>query len=111
MFTYGRNKNKIQNFGNVQNSEFSFFILAVRQKSYSKLFVVLLRSDKIDVVAPLVDHRGHILRNLGIKLDPFSRARMYETESLGVKGLTGTKLKTVLDELTVLCVDRPLADL
>ena len=26
---YGRNKNKIQNFGDVQNSEFSFFILAI----------------------------------------------------------------------------------
>ena len=90
---------------------FLFLFWPSGQKPYSKLFVVLLRSDKIDVVPPLVDHRGHILRNLGIKLDPFSRARMYETESLGVKGLTGTKLKTVLDELTVLCVDRPLADL
>lgn len=37
MFTYGQNKNKIQNFGNVQNSEFSFFILAVQSEIVFKI--------------------------------------------------------------------------
>ena len=74
-----------------------------------KLFI-FLNSDKIDVVAPLVDHRGHILRNPGIKLDPFSGARVDEAKCFGVKSLPWTDLKAVLDELAVLGVNRALAD-
>ena len=63
------------------------------------------------IFAPFVDEGLHVCRKCGIETHHLLSARMDKAKSLGMESLPWKKLETVLDELTVLRINGPLADL
>ena len=73
------------------------------------LFLFKELSHILGIFAPFVDESLHVGRKFRIEADHLLRTRVDESESLGMESLTREKLETVLDELSVLRIDCPLA--